>query len=203
LRRVRGLTSFAGRSNAWSRGTWLARFSLLPSITDTYVLSSFVFYFVVLLASFMLMFQVFTFFELLSDIIRNRVGMDRVLEYHFFLTPRLLYELAPFAVLTAVLVSFGVLTKHNEVTALKACGVSVYRLAAPILVAGVLLSGALFAFDHYWVPESDRRQDALRAEIKGRPAQTFLRPDRRWISGLHDRMYYYKYFDQAQHVMLG
>jgi len=43
-----------------------------------------------------------------------------VLEYHFFLTPRLLYELAPFAVLTAVLVSFGVLTKHNEVTALKA-----------------------------------------------------------------------------------
>ena len=182
---------------------WLARFSLLPRVTDTYVLSSFLFYFVVLLASFVLMFQVFTFFELLSDIIRNRIGMDRVLAYHFFLTPRLIYELAPFAVLTAVLVSFGILTKHNEVTALKACGVSVYRLAAPILVAGVLLSGALFAFDHYWVPEADRRQDALRAEIKGRPAQTFLRPDRRWISGLHDRMFYYKYFDQAQHVMLG
>jgi LPS export ABC transporter permease LptG/LPS export ABC transporter permease LptF len=182
---------------------WLARFSVLPRITDTYVLSSFVFYFVVLLASFVLMYQVFTFFELLSDIIRNRIPMDRVLEYHFFLTPRLIYELAPFAVLTAVLVSFGVLAKHNEVTALKACGVSVYRLAAPILVAGTVLSGGLFAFDHYWVPETDRRQDALRAEIKGRPAQTFLRPDRRWISGLHDRMFFYKYFDQAQHVMLG
>ncbi len=182
---------------------WLARFSLLPRVTDTYVLSSFLFYFAVLLASFVLMFQVFTFFELLSDIIRNRISMDRVLVYHFFLTPRLIYELAPFAVLTAVLVSFGILTKHNEVTALKACGVSVYRLAAPILVAGVVLSGSLFAFDHYWVPEADRRQDAIRAEIKGRPAQTFLRPDRRWISGLHDRMFYYKYFDQAQHVMLG
>jgi len=203
LRRVRRLPLLRRPLEGLEPRTWLARFSLLPSITDTYVLSSFVFYFVVLLASFVLMFQVFTFFELLSDIIRNRIGMDRVLEYHFFLTPRLLYELAPFAVLTAVLVSFGVLTKHNEVTALKACGVSVYRLAAPILVAGVLLSGGLFAFDHYWVPESDRRQDALRAEIKGRPAQTFLRPDRRWISGLHDRMYYYKYFDQAQHVMLG
>jgi LPS export ABC transporter permease LptG/LPS export ABC transporter permease LptF len=203
LRRVRGLPLLRRPLERLEPRTWLPRFSLLPSITDTYVLSSFVFYFVVLLASFVLMFQVFTFFELLSDIIRNRIGMDRVLEYHFFLTPRLLYELAPFAVLTAVLVSFGVLTKHNEVTALKACGVSVYRLAAPILVAGVLLSAGLFAFDHYWVPESDRRQDALRAEIKGRPAQTFLRPDRRWISGLHDRMYYYKYFDQAQHVMLG
>jgi LPS export ABC transporter permease LptG/LPS export ABC transporter permease LptF len=181
---------------------WLARFSLLPRVTDTYVLSSFLFYFAVLLASFVLMFQIFTFFELLSDIIKNHIPMDRVLAYHFFLTPRLIYELAPFGVLTAVLVAFGVLTKHNEVTALKACGVSVYRLAAPILVAGVILSGSLFAFDHYWVPEADRRQDAIRAEIKGRPAQTFLRPDRRWISGLDNRMFYYRYFDQAESVML-
>lgn len=182
---------------------WLGRFSLLPRVTDTYVLSGFLFYFVLLLASFVLMFQVFTFFELLSDIIRNRIPMARVLTYHLFLTPRLIYELAPFGVLTAVLVAFGVLSKHNEVTALKACGVSVYRLAAPVMMAGVFLSGALFAFDHYWVPEADRRQDAIRAEIKGRPAQTFLRPDRRWISGLQDRMFYYKYFDQSERVMLG
>jgi len=182
---------------------WLARMAFLPRVTDTYVLSSFLFYFILLLTSFVLMFQVFTFFELLSDIIKNHMSMDRVLTYHLFLTPRLIYELAPFAVLTAILVAFGILTKHNEVTALKACGVSVYRLAAPILVAGAVLSASLFAFDHYWVPEADRRQDAIRAEIKGRPAQTFLRPDRRWISGLHDRMFYYKYFDQSERVMLG
>ena len=54
-------------------GGWLARFSLLPRVTDTYVLSSFMFYFGVLLASFVLMYQVFSFFELLSDIIRNRI----------------------------------------------------------------------------------------------------------------------------------
>ena len=87
----------------------LGRFSLLPRVTDTYVLSGFLFYFVLLLASFVLMFQIFTFFELLSDIIRNRIPMNRVLTYHLFLTPRLIYELAPFGVLTAVLVAFGVL----------------------------------------------------------------------------------------------
>ena len=182
---------------------WLTRTFLLPQVMDAYVLTSFLFYFVILLGSFVAMFQVFTFFELLSDIIKNRIPMDRVLSYHLFLTPRLIYELAPFGVLTAILVTFGVLTKHNEVTALKACGVSVYRLTAPILLAGVILSGGLFAFDHYLVPEADRRQDALRAEIKGRPAQTFLRPDRRWISGLKDRMFFYKYFDQSENVMLG
>jgi LPS export ABC transporter permease LptG len=181
----------------------LTRISLLPQVIDGWVLSSFLFYFVVLLVSFVMMTHVFTFFELLSDIVKNRIPMSRVLSYHLFLTPRLIYDLTPVGVLTAVLVTFGVLTKNNEVTAIKACGISVYRLTAPVLIAGLLLSGSLFAFDHYYVPEADRRQDAIRAEIKGRPAQTFLRPDRRWIYGLRDRVYYYRYFDAAQQMMVG
>jgi len=182
---------------------WLTRFSLLPQVIDTYVLASFLFYFVLLLASFVLMTHVFTFFELLSDIIKNHPPMSRVLSYHLFLTPRLIYEFTPIGVLTAVLVVFGVLAKHNEITAFKACGISVYRLAVPVLVASLFLSGSLFAFDHYWVPDADRRQDAIRAEIKGKPAQTFLRPDRKWIYGFHDRVYYYKYFDREEQSMLG
>jgi lipopolysaccharide export system permease protein len=182
---------------------WLARFPLLPQVVDTYILASFLFYFVLLLTSFVLIFHVFTFFELLSDIIKNHPSMTRVLTYHLFLTPRLIYEFTPLSVLAAVLAAFGVLTKHNETTAFKACGISLYRLAAPILVASFFLSGSLFAFDHYWVPDADRRQDAIRAEIKGRPPQTYLRPDRKWIYGLHDRVYYYKYFDQSELTMLG
>jgi len=182
---------------------WLARFPLVPQVIDTYVLTSFIFYFVLLLASFVLIFHVFTFFELLSDIIKNHPSMTKVLTYHFFLTPRLIYDFTPIGVLTAVLVAFGVLTKHNEITAFKACGISVYRLTVPVLVASMFLSGSLFAFDHYWVPEADRRQDALRNEIKGKAPQTYLRPDRKWIYGLHDRVYYYKYFDQADRTMLG
>ena len=182
---------------------WLARFPLVPQVIDTYVLASFLFYFALLLTCFVLIFHVFTFFELLSDIIEHHPALSRVLSYHVFLTPRLIYEFAPIGVLTAVLVTFGVLTKHNEITAFKACGVSVHRLMVPILIASVLLSGGLFAFDHYWVPAADRRQDALRAEIKGKPPQTYLRPDRKWIYGLHDRVYYYRYFDQAERSMLG
>jgi LPS export ABC transporter permease LptF/LPS export ABC transporter permease LptG len=182
---------------------WRGRFPLLPQVVDTYLLSSFLFYFVMWLVSFVLMFQVFTFFELLSDVIKNHIPMSRVFTYLFFLSPRLIYRFTPVSVLTAVLVVFGVLTKNNEVTAFKACGVSMYRLAVPILVGGFLLSGGLFAFDHYWVPEADRIQDAIRSEIKGRPAQTYLDPKRTWFYGLEDRIYNYKYFDQKANVMLG
>jgi LPS export ABC transporter permease LptF/LPS export ABC transporter permease LptG len=182
---------------------WKGRFPLLPQVVDTYLLSSFLFYFVLWLVSFVLMFHVFTFFELLSDVIKNHVPISRVFTYLFFLSPRLIYRFTPVSVLTAVLVVFGVLTKNNEVTAFKACGVSMYRLTVPILVGGLLLSGGLFAFDHYWVPDADRIQDAIRAEIKGRPAQTYLDPKRTWFYGLEDRIYNYKYFDQRAKVMLG
>ncbi len=178
-------------------------FALLPQVIDTYVLTSFIFYFVLLVLSFVMIFHVFEFFSLLSDILRNHPPTNHVLSYFIFLTPRLIYEFTPIGVLAAVLVAFGVLSKHNEITAFKACGVSVYRLAVPILIAGFFLSGSLFAFDHYWVPEADRRQDALRAEIKGKHPQTYLRPDRQWIYGKNeDRIFYYKYFDPAERVMV-
>ena len=64
-------------------------------------------------------------------------------------------------------------------------------------------SDLLFAFNHYVVPGADRIQNALRAEIKGRPAQTFLNPGQKWIYGEGDSIYYYRYYDPNQNVMAG
>ncbi len=179
------------------------RWPLLPQILDTYILTSFIFYFTVVLASFVSMSQIYNFFELLGDIVRNQISLTKVFTYLLFLTPQLIYKTLPISVLVGVLVTFGVLTKHNEVTAFKACGVSLHRLAIPILVASAVLSGALFAFDHYYVPEANRRQDALRNEIKGRAVQTYLSPERKWIFGKGPRIYYYKFFDRDEDVMGG
>ena len=118
--------------------------------------------------------------------------------YLFFLIPQLIYRLLPLSVLMAVLVTLGVLSKQNEVTAFKACGVSLYRLATPVLVASTLFSGALFGFDYSYVPGANRRQDALRDQIKGRLTQTYLNPNRKWIMGTESRIYYYKYFEPAK-----
>jgi LPS export ABC transporter permease LptG len=171
-------------------------------IIDYYVLSTFVFYFVLLLVSFVVMTEVYTFFELLGDILKNNIALSTVAKYLFYLAPKLVYDSTPMSVLVAVLVTFGVMTKNNEVTAIKACGISLYRLAVPVLLASTALSGALFAFDHYVVPDANRIQDGLRAQIKGRPVQTYLRPDRKWIRGEGSRIYYYKYFEPNEGVML-
>jgi len=200
---LRGALAGLRRRPMPSDGKRPLRLTLAPQIVDTYVLSSFLFYLAVLLSAFVLMTHVFTFFELLGDIIRNRIPMARVLTYHVFLTPKLIYDAAPVSVLAAVLVTFGVLSKHNEVTAFKACGISLHRLAAPVLLASALLSVGLFLFDHYHVVTANRVQHAIRNEIKGRPVQTYLRPDRKWIMGRGPRIYYYKHFDPGEGVLVG
>jgi LPS export ABC transporter permease LptG len=87
---------------------------------------------------------------------------------------------------------------------MKATGTSLYRIVAPVLVVATLLSAALFVFDEAYLPAANRRQEALLSVIKGKPAQTFLRPDRKWISGQSTgtgpnaeptRIFYYQFFD--------
>ena len=59
--------------------------------------------------------QVFTFFNLLGDIVKNRIPMSHVVQYHVFLTPKLVYDTLPIAVLVSILATFGVMSKQNEV----------------------------------------------------------------------------------------
>jgi LPS export ABC transporter permease LptG/LPS export ABC transporter permease LptF len=192
------------RPNTSTRRSIRRRLFLLPQIIDTYVLRTFWFYFGVLLFSFVMMTIVYNFFELLGDIIKNHIAFTRVLTYFVFLSPKLVYDSSPMGVLVAVLVTFGILAKNNEVSAFKACGVSLHRLALPVMFSSIALSAGLFAFDYYIVPQANRIQDAIRAEIKGRPIQTYLDPGRKWILNDQDsRIYYYKYFDPSEQLMIG
>lgn len=87
---------------------------LLPQIA--HILTNFVFYFTVLLASFVCLSQISNFFVLLVDIVLNRIPLAQAFTYLFFLTPRLIYNALPISVLVGVLVTFGGLAEHNEVT---------------------------------------------------------------------------------------
>jgi LPS export ABC transporter permease LptG/LPS export ABC transporter permease LptF len=154
-----------------------------PLILDEYVMGSFIRYFILVLVSLVGMFLVFTFFELIGDIIRYRTPLVTVGDYLLNLVPFILYNVTPVCSLVAVLITFGALNRSSEMTAMKATGTSLYRIVAPVLVVATLLSGALFVFDEAYLPAANRRQEALLSVIKGKPAQTFLRPDRKWMSG--------------------
>jgi len=180
-----------------------ARTGGFSQLLDLYLLRRFIYYFVLILAGFILIFEAFTLFELLSDIARNRSPFLLVLNYFRYLALYLGYQLAPLAALIAVLVTLGLMAKNNELVACKAAGISVYRLSVPLLLASVLLAAGLFFLDATYLPFANQRQDALRNQIKGRPAQTFYQPRRQWIFGENSKVYNYDFFDPDRSLFGG
>ncbi len=175
-----------------------------PTILDDYVLRDFTLYLALIAGAFVTLLLVFTLFELLSDILRNQVSPLIVGEYLLNVMPYFLYyPIAPLSMLLAVLVTFGLLQRSNEITAIKATGISLYRIVVPVLIASTLVAGVLFLSDQLYLPYTNKRQDALRNRIKGKPAQTYLRPDRKWIFGQHSDIYYYQFFDPDRDVFGG
>jgi LPS export ABC transporter permease LptG/LPS export ABC transporter permease LptF len=166
-----------------------------PLILDDYVLRSFVGFLGLILASFLVLVLIFTFFELLSDIMRNRIPLVTVGEYLLNKMPDLLYTITPLAVLLAVLVTFGLMQKSNEITAMKATGISIYRTTVPVLVICAFLAGGLFLLEESYLPYANTRVETLRNFIKGKPAQTYQRPGHKWIFGQNNVIYYYEFYD--------
>jgi LPS export ABC transporter permease LptG/LPS export ABC transporter permease LptF len=203
----------AAKSNGVKFSAWFERLQPLakrtsfrgvfPRILDEYIVREFLNIFVLVIAGFLMLLQIFTFFELVGDILRNHPQMAIVGEYLVYLAPDLLYQIVPLAVLIAVLVSFGVLNRNSELVAMKATGISLYRLVVPIVSISAILAVGLFFFDQLYLPQFNRRQEADRNIIKGRPPQTVLHPEQKWIfghprPGEPGRIFYYPFFDSVQ-----
>ena len=167
-----------------------------PLLIDDYILKDFFVYLGMIVGSFLLLLVVFTFFELLKDI--NRVPLRIVGEYLLTVIPYFLYNTTPLSMLLAVVVTFGLFEKANEITAMKATGISIYRVVLPVVMMAAVVATGLFFFDQLYLPQLNKKQDALRNQIKGKPPQTYLRPDRKWIFGQNNSIYYYEFFDSDQ-----
>jgi len=166
-----------------------------PMILDDYVLRDFGMNLAMVVAAFLMLLLVFTLFELLGDILRNQISPLVVGEYLLNVSPYFVYNITPLSILLAVLITLGVMQRSNEITAIKTTGISIYRIITPLLVASAILASGLFFADQFYLPHANKRQDALRNLIKGKPAQTYLNPDRKWIFGQHSDIYYYELFD--------
>src|SRR5690606_26583866 len=89
--------------------------------------------------------------------------------------------------------TFGVMSRRNEITAIKAGGISVYRAAVPVLGMGLLASGFLFGLSEFVLPEANRVAQRDFNVIKGRPPQSGTTFDKRWILGADGRFSSYDF----------
>ncbi|MBI4855035.1 MAG: LptF/LptG family permease [Acidobacteria bacterium] len=200
LKRVEKLFQTEGRKTNSNKVTFG-----FPRIIDRMILSDMLRHFLVVLLGLTSVFLVFTLFELTNNIVENKIGFITVANYLLFLTPQIFHYAAPFSVLVAVLVTFGLFGKSSQLVALNASGQSLYRLALPVLLYSLIAGGFLFVSQEYVLPFANRRQEYLRYVIKGGQlqAQTFYQNRRKWFLAKDNRLINFQYFDTKLNKFAG
>lgn len=170
-----------------------------PTLLDVSVVRTMVLSFFFGFVSLVLLFNVFTTFELWRFIAANQASMKLVAEYLFYLLPLVSVELMPGSVLVAALLTYALIARRREAVAWWASGQSVYRLMLPGLGLAVLIAGASWLIQERVMPRANIRQDSLRARIQGRSAQIAAGSERRWlVSADGSRIYSYGFDDRRQ-----
>lgn len=174
-----------------------------PSILDLYVARLYARGLGLAFAGLMGVFYISTFIDLSDKLFKGTTTLPTILRYFWFATPQFVYYIIPISVLIAALVTIGLLTKHSELVVIKACGISLYRVAAPLLLFAALASGVLFALEERVLAFSNRRADAIRHLIRGGSPRTFDVLNRKWLVGKDGAIYHYVYFDPRRNELNG
>lgn len=168
----------------------------VPNTMDRYVVRQFVMVFVLAMLSVFVLYIIFDLVENFDEILENRVARDVVLSYYKYLTLEIFYETAPFVVLVTVLMAFSLLGRSNEITACKALGISLYRLAIPAIGAAAVVMLLSMFLEGEVLPASNRKVARLKDEIKGREtSRSYRRADRQWLFGQDRYIYNYMHYD--------
>ncbi len=165
-----------------------------PRILDLYLGREYLRVLLLGIAALLAIFYIATFIDLVDKLLRGDTTTRMLLSYFYFQTPQFVYYVIPMAVLVATLVTVGVLSKNSELMVMRACGISLYRTAAPLIVFALAASAVLYGLQERVLAQTRREADRLERIIrKWPPAASPL--DRRWVVGVDGSMYHYEFFD--------
>jgi LPS export ABC transporter permease LptG len=175
-----------------------------PNLIDRYILLSFIRLFLLILLVLYAISVVVQFTEINDDINKNNISYSILWNYYRYRLPDTMLLLIPISALVATLATFGVMTKNNETVAMKAAGISQYRMAVPVLAIALLLSVVTFNISEKVLPESKIKYDEVKRKIKKQPPQTLEQIGRQFLFGKAqisklNRIYYFYQYDESNY----
>lgn len=155
-----------------------------PNILDRYILREFVKILGLVLISTIALFLIISYTDIADDIRKNHIAISTVLSYYRFQIFQVVNWTLPISVLVATLVTFGILAKNNEVTAFKSGGVSLFRVALPIVAVAAVISVLAYFLLDFVLPYSNQRAVRLENLIKGKTTAIGLSSQQKlWFLG--------------------
>jgi LPS export ABC transporter permease LptF/LPS export ABC transporter permease LptG len=166
-----------------------------PNLLDLYVGRLYLRVLLLTTAAMIGLFYISTFMDLSDKWFKGQTTLSMLLSYLAWETPKFLTYILAIAVLLSALVTIGLLTKSSELIVMRACGVSLYRTAVPLLVFAFMVSGVLVAFEERVLSITNRRASYLKHVIRTGSAQLFDVLNRKWLVGRDGEIYHYEHYD--------
>ncbi|HEY6508448.1 MAG TPA: LptF/LptG family permease, partial [Vicinamibacterales bacterium] len=173
----------------------------LVRILDRYVAAAYLRVFLLAALAMAGIFYISTFLDLSDKVFKGDATWAMLGRYFVYVTPQYAYYILPLSVLLAALVTIGVLTKNNELVVMKACGISLYRVAVPMFACAACVGALLFALEESFLGPANRQAERTRSVIRSGVEMTDV-STRQWVAGERGEIYYYTYADVATRVLL-
>ena len=206
-RRVRDGQAVAAAPNA--RGTRVVVVIKVPqfsfprlSILDWYVLKHGLRVSALAAVGLLGLFYIGSFIDLSNHLFTGRTNALMILRYLWWASPQFMYFLVPLAVLMGALVTIGALTKNSELIVMRACGISLYRAAAPLLILAIIGSVILLGLEERVLAYPTAGPTRINNAIRGR-LPTTQELNRRWVTGNNGDIYQYLYFEPGRKRLNG
>ena len=166
-----------------------------PGLLDRYVARAYLRVAGIAFFALLGLFYISTFLDKSDKIFKGQAAASSVGVLLLYMTPQFIYYVIPIAALLSVLVTFGVLSRSSELTVMKACGISLYRTALPVVVLSLVFSALIFGLEQKLLARANRRAEVLDAQIRGRAPRIFDAMNRRWVVSRDGDIYHFRYFD--------
>lgn len=170
-----------------------------PNILDRYIIRKYLSIFALIFVGLVSVSIIVTFFERIDNVYAHDKPLSLFFQYIWARVPEFAFFILPVAALTTTLLALGILTKFNEVTAMKACGISLYRLILPILSMALAASLSAFYLQESILPRANNRAEEIWNRINDAPSRSYSYLNRHWVVGREkSRIYHYDFFDPGR-----
>ena len=177
--------------------------SFAPRLIARYLSTEFLRFFSLCLLLFLILSLLVDFFDRFHTFVKHQAPLGAVVGYFLFKLPLYVWQAVPASALAGSLLSLGILTRHKELVALKACGVSPWQIAVPLLFCAGILSGAGWMWNEHVVPYAYRTARTIQAvDIKKKPQTRFFHTRGFWYHGANG-FYHIDHFDSRHNVLSG
>jgi len=170
-------------------------------ILSKYLIKEFCKLLVLCQSIFLFIYLIIDFLQKIDNFINANVSKGLMVQYFLLKAPFVMVQMLPVATLISIIIMFSLMKKKNEIIAIKACGLNIFKIAQPVFIASIFIGIGLFFFSELVVPyTSSRSNDIWKYEVEKRDPGLYYGSNQIWYRG-PDSIYWVRHFDNKRNIM--